>query len=52
MKILDLEFFDMIPALPGSEKSKARLASRHDHIMILFDMVQKGKKTVFNKPLH
>ena len=40
--------FDMIPALPGSEKSKALLASRHDHIMILFDMVQKGKKTVFN----
>ena len=40
--------FDMISALPGSEKSKALLASRHDHIMILFDMVQKGKKTVFN----
>ena len=40
--------FDMIPALPGSGKSKALLASRHDHIMILFDMVQKGKKTVFN----
>ena len=40
--------FDMIPALPGSDQSKALLAARHDHFMILFDMVQKGKKTVFN----
>ena len=42
------QVFDMIPAMGGSPESKALLSGRHDLIMILADMVQKGKKTVFS----
>ena len=39
--------FDLIPALGGSAESKNFLASRHDLFMILAEMVQKGRQTVF-----